>query len=319
MFIDQTKLLSLLNEVLNQQAILRLGGSEATYKCPVCNHENKRKLEISLNNNDTFGYYHCWTCNLSGKSLKSLFNKLNVSRTYFTRLYDITKDKRLNIEPQNAIKKEDRRLPDTFLPILPHWHTRTRNPHARHAVDYLYKRDITEEDVIRYNIGYAEVGEYSGRIIIPSYDKNGDVNFFSSRAFYDSVVMKHKNPNWGRDIIGFELYVNWSEDITIVEGSFDAIAVRRNVIPLFGKTMNFSLKEAILREGVKRVNIILDNDARLDAIRIQEFLTSQEIDVHLIKLEDKDPSVLGFSQISQIIRDSSPTDFHSLVAMKLFE
>jgi DNA primase len=313
MSIDQTKLLSLLNEVLNQQARVRKG-TEAVYFCPICHH-HKPKLEINLDTQK----WHCWVCNNAGMSFRSLFKKLNASRTYFTRLYDITKDKRANVEPQNDIKKEDRKLPDTFLPLLPHWHSGTKNPHAQHATRYLYNRNITKEDIIRYNIGYVEDGEYAGRIIIPSYDKDGNLNFFSSRAFYDSIVMKHKNPNWGRDIIGFELYINWDEPISIVEGAFDAIAVRRNVIPLFGKTMSFCLKESIIRNGVSRVNIVLDNDARLDAVEIQEFLTSQEIDVHLIKLEDKDPSVLGFSRISQIIRESEPTDFHNIIAMKLFE
>ena len=83
--------------------------------------------------------------------------------------------------------------------------------------------------------------------------------------------------------------------------------------------MSFSLKESIIRNGVDRVNIVLDNDAKMDAMEIQDFLNSYEVSVHLIKLEDKDPSVLGFSKISKIIQESESTDFHSLIAMKLSE
>lgn len=321
MLVDQAKLQSLLNEVFGETAVTRLGGNEATYHCPFCGHD-KRKLEISLNNsNGTFGYYHCWTCNVSGKSLRSLFKKLKVSHTYFTRLYDITKDRKPNIKQAENFKEEDRKLPDTFIPLynkLHDWNGST-SPHLKHAVKYLYSRGIPEVDIFRYNIGYSESGEYSGRIIIPSYDASGNLNFFSSRAFYDSISYKHKTPNWNKDIIGFEIFINWDEDISICEGAFDALAIRKNAIPLFGKTMNFALKEAIVRNGVGRVNIVLDNDAKIDAMGIQDFLTSYEVSVHLIKLEDKDPSVLGFSKISKIIQESEPTDFHKLVSMKLFE
>lgn len=313
MSVDQLKLFSLLNEVLNQQARLRKG-VEAVYYCPFCSHR-KQKLEVNLDTQK----WHCWVCNNAGMSFRTLFKKLNVSRVYFNRLYDITKDKRLNIEHQEDFKKEDRKLPDSFIPLSGQFCSTQTTPHRNHAVSYLKSRGITEEDVMRYNIGYSESGEYSGRIIIPSYDKDGNLNFFSSRTFYDWVSFKHKTPNWGKDIIGFELYVNWEEPVTVVEGVFDAIAVRKNAIPLFGKTMSFSLKEAIIRNGVDRVNIVLDNDAKIDAMEIQDFLNSNEVSVHLIKLEDKDPSVLGFSKISKIIHESKPTDFHNLIAMKLFE
>jgi DNA primase len=314
MSIDQTKLLSLINEVLSQQAKIRKG-TEAVYSCPFCHHY-KPKLEVNISTQK----WHCWVCNIAGMSFRSFFKKLKVARTYYTRLYDITKDKRLNVEQTDDIKKEDRKLPSTFIPLSDGFCGRLNaSPHRNHAMSYLSKRKITEEDIMRYNIGYAEDGEYSGRVVIPSYDGNGELNFFSSRTFYDNSPLKYKNPNWSKDVIGFELFVNWDEPITLVEGVFDALAVRRNAIPLFGKTLNFALKEAIVRYGVSRVNVVLDNDAKIDALDIQEFLTSQEVDVHLIRLDDKDPSVLGFNRISKIIQESVPTDFHSLIAMKLFE
>ena len=250
-------------------------------------------------------------------SFRSLFRKLNVSRIHFNKLYDITKDKRLNVERNSDIKIEDRRLPADFIPRSKEIRGARQSPHRRHALNYLKKRNVTTNDILRYNIGYSESGEYQGRIIVPSYDSNKNLNFFSSRSFYDTSFMKYKNPDWSKDIIGFELFINWDETLTIVEGVFDALAIRRNVSPLFGKTMSYSLKEAIIRNGVSRVNIALDKDARRDALNIQNFLISQEVDVHLIKLEDKDPAVLGFGGMSNLIRDSKTTNFHDLVSMKL--
>ena len=73
---------------------------------------------------------------------------------------------------------------------------------------YIKNRGITNKDIIKYNIGYCEDGEYRNRIIIPSYDSNGNLNYFVGRDFYDSKL-KYKNPKVSKDIIGFDLFINW--------------------------------------------------------------------------------------------------------------
>jgi hypothetical protein len=108
--------------------------------------------------------------------------------------------------------------------------------------------------------------------------------------------------------------------VTLVEGAFDAISVRKNAIPLFGTTMSNSLKEAFIENGVWRVNIVLDNDALKKAIDIYEFIEKlqvDDIDVHLIKLDDKDPSVLGFERVNQIIDESKPFGFSDMIKLKM--
>ena len=52
-------------------------------------------------------------------------------------------------------------------------------------------------------------------IIIPSYNEDGILNYFVSRAFYDSNY-KHKNPNVSKDIIGFDMIINWEKDFEFV-------------------------------------------------------------------------------------------------------
>ena len=84
--------------------------------------------------------------------------------------------------------------------------------------------------------------------------------------------------------------------------------------------MPFALKLAMVKCGVKRVNIVLDNDALRQAIDIFdhiEDLQVDKIDIHLIRLQDKDPSILGFEKISEIIKSSKPLDFSDLMKYKL--
>ena len=71
--------------------------------------------------------------------------------------------------------------------------------------------------------------------------------------------MKYKNPPIPKDIIGFDLYIDWSQPIVLCEGVFDAIAIKNNSIPLFGKTILPKLFEKILTKKVKHIIISLDS------------------------------------------------------------
>ena len=90
------------------------------------------------------------------------------------------------------------------------------------------------------------------------------------------------------------MFVNWNEPITIVEGAFDAIAVKRNAIPLFGKIILDNLKKKIIEHNVKDIYIALDTDAREKALDICQYFIDNGINVYLIELGDKDPSELGY-------------------------
>jgi len=194
-------------------------------------------------------------------------------------------------------------LPPEFQLIL---NGNKNNPEFRNALHYLKSRGITREDIVRYNIGYCETGDYSGMIIVPSYDENGMLNFFTGRSYYKDATFKHKNPKVSKDIIGFDLLVNWSEPITIVEGVFDAIAVKRNAIPLFGKIILDKLKSSIINNKVKTVYIGLDSDARVKALDICQYLINNGVTVYLIELGEKDPSELGYPGFTELYNTASP-------------
>lgn len=305
--LKESQLFSLLDKVLNQCAYVRKG-EEAVYFCPFCSHY-KKKLEVNVRTQE----WHCWICNAGGKSIRSLFYKLKAKESYFSELYKI-----VGVSWYPSGKEEDfsvnLSLPDEFVPL---WKPSKSIAYGQ-AMSYLADRRITMDDIIRYNIGYCEEGTYRQRVIIPSYDRDGSVNFFAARTYYDVDSYKYMLPPWPKDIIGFELFLNWDEPITLVEGTFDAIAVRNNVIPLFGTTLTNDIKLGIVTNKVKRVNIVLDNDALRQSINIFDKIKKiQEIDVHLIRLEDKDPSVLGFETINKLIEESTAFEFSDIIKTKL--
>lgn len=304
----QSKLVSLLNEVLNQSARLRKGGNQATYFCPCCHHY-RRKLEINL----TTTQWHCWTCNIKGSYLGSFLTKVKAPKKYREQLHKLTGDIRL-LRRQRKQSPTEVALPDEFHPlILP-----VDSPEYKNALYYIKKRGLTREDIVRYNIGYCESGDYDGHIIVPSYDADGKLNFFMGRRYYNiEKAIPHKKPEVPMNIIGFECFVNYNEPLNLCEGVFDAIAIRVNAIPLFGKYLQPKLKEAIIINKVKRVNMILDNDALPDAIENWQYLQRLGVEVHIIRLDGKDPAVLGYSRMHSLIKNSDPFEFEDLIAHKL--
>ena len=187
----------------------------------------------------------------------------------------------------------------------------------KHALNYLLKRGLRPEDIVKYNIGYCETGEYEDKIIIPSYDSDGKLNFFVGRSFYQSKY-KHKNPKVSKDIVGFDLLVNWDIPLVLCEGAFDAIAIRRNVIPLFGKSIQSKLEQKIIGNSVKKLYIVLDSDAISNAIGLSKKFMSYGIETHLVDLGDEDPSEMGYERINQKIYDTPQLDLKKLMEYQLF-
>jgi len=307
--LKESQLFSLLDKVLNQTSYIRKG-EEAVYHCPFCSHR-KKKLEINVRTQE----WHCWVCHARGVNIRSLFYKLKVKESYFEELYKIVGA--TWIRPEREENRDiNLSLPDEFHPL---WHPINSFGYG-HAMEYLQKRHITMDDILRYNIGFCDNGLYKDRVVIPSFDKNGDINFFAARAYYEGNYYKYMLPPWSKDIIGFELFINWEyEYITITEGVFDAITIKNNSIPLFGTSMSNALKERIIMSGIPRVNLVLDGDeAGINgAIEIYEFLQSFDINVHFILLEEKDASVVGFEKINEIIENSQPTSFKDIIKIKL--
>ena len=276
------------------------------FNCPYCHHP-KPKLSVNIINQK----WQCWVCGKKGRKLVNILKSLQAS---YQKIKDLTKlvgeVDRFHVDKQPTFIA----LPLEYIPIL---EGNMKSPDFRNAVKYLKSRGISKYDILRYSIGYCESGEYGGMIIIPSFDSSGELNYFTARSFYDTNF-KHKNPKVSKDIIGYDLLVNWTEPINIVEGPFDALTVGENAIPLFGKMIQKTLRYKILQNRVKRVNLLLDSDARAKSLEHAEFLMNNNIEVHMVDMQDSDPSDLGRSKVLELISKSSKLTFGKLMEYKLY-
>ena len=154
-------------------------------------------------------------------------------------------------------------------------------------------------------------------VIIPSYDSNGKLNYFTARSFEHEPYVKYRNPMVSRDIIAFEMFINWDLPIILCEGPFDAIAIKRNVIPLLGKNIQPQLMKKLVESRVQKVYIALDNDAIKKAIEFCEELLNIGKEVYLVELSGKDPSELGFEVFTKLIQTTQPLTQYRLMERKL--
>ena len=292
--------INLLESVLGQS---KSSGNEYTFSGPYCNH-HKKKLVINVSTEK----WHCWVCGTKGIGVSRIFKKLKA----YDKIPILNKFSKIKVN-NKVEKKEHVSLPIEFIPMV---NGNISSPEFRNAASYLKRRGLNKIDVLRHNIGYCESGPYSGMIIIPSYDKDGILNYFVGRSYYDTTF-KHKNPKVSKDIIGFELLINWKENVNICEGVFDAITIGENTIPIFGKFLPKQLKLKLKEKSVNRVNIVLDNDARKEALELSEYLISEGIDVRMVDIpNDTDPNELGREKINELINKTETLDFRKIVEMK---
>lgn len=312
--VENAALLVLVESVLGKGQITSKGNY--AFKCPFCSH-HKNKLEVSLRTTSKReNFWHCWVCDAKGKSIRSLFKRAKASADKF-------KDLDLLIKPtakEEYTSHELLTLPEEFISFFnQEKFTTDKIAHieSKHALKFLKKRGITTDDIIKYNIGFCKDGKYGGRVIIPSYDEKGLLNYFIARAYKDSD-RKYKNPPVAaKDVIGFELYINWDAPIILCEGMFDAITIKRNCIPLLGKVLHDKLMEKLVKSSVDKIYIALDNDAKKDALKHAEKLMSYGKEVYMVELEGKDANEIGFEAFLNTLEQTQPLNLQSLLEKKL--
>lgn len=276
---NKKEALKILNETLGNHR--KTSKEEYYFKCPACNHR-KHKLAINLDKNA----FHCWVCDYRGRNIRRLIRRFGsyiklqkwdsiTDRTDLERFAD------LFMETGNTEDKTKIQLPQEFISLC------SKNIPATglYALRYLQSRGITKEDILKWKIGYCFEGEYRNRIIVPSFDDDGDCSYFIARS-YSGDSYKYKNPQASKNVVFNELFIDWSKDLVLVEGVFDAL-VAGNAVPILGSTLRSGSE--LLRKIVRNdtpVYIALDPDAAAKERRIIEMLLRYDIELYKIDVSE---------------------------------
>ena len=291
---DSPLLIELLQDVLGDINSHYPNKGQISFDCPVCSYDikgldhgdGKGNFEV----NYQLGVYKCWSCAETYRthgSLHKLFMKWGNKRAKAT--WDLIGG--------DFIKKSERKYEDVKLPkdFVSFSKAHKMCLQYKQAYNYLRKRNITDQMMVKYSMGYVTSGKYSGRVIVPSFDEGGEVNYFVSRS-YVGHKNKYKNPEAEKDKIIFnEHLIDWSKDIHLVEGVFDMFFVD-NAIPILGKSVSDKLWSKLYDNCEKNVVICLDGDAWNDANKLYRKLDGGKLNgrIRLVKLpKDKDVGDLG--------------------------
>jgi len=283
------------------------GEESAVFTCPSCNHR-KKKLTVNL----VTQQFQCWVCNFKGHRAFKLLKEAKATPKAYDTLKSIDLEYKFKKSNQPKPEQSLLKLPDGVEPILS-----SSAVLSKHALHYLTGRGVTQQDIVKYNIQYCETGDLKNMVVIPSYDNSGHINYYVGRSFDKNAYIKHKLAPATKDIIGFDLYINWDLPVILCEGAFDAMAIKRNAIPLFGKRISSTLMKQILTSNCSKVYLALDEDALKDALDHAKKLMGYGKRVYFIEMEGKDPSELGFEQFTQLLHSAEELTMSSLMRKKL--
>lgn len=281
------------------------------FHCPFCNH-HKRKLEIHPEKQ----IWNCWTCGTKGLSIISLAKRSQAKKHIVLEVKNFFPNKSTYVD--NTSQEEVIvTLPHEYIPL---WIHNNNDFYYKTCIEYLTSRNINEYDIAKYKLGYCTKGKYKNMIIFPNYNKVGKLNYFTTRSFLRNAKIKFVNPPFPRNIVGFELQLNWTLPIILVESALDAIVIKRNPSPLYGKTLPKELKYQILENEVTDLYIALDEDAFKDMVDHAEYFVNHGINVYYVKLPPgRDPNELGYEKMCQLITQAKLLDETVLFQYKIQE
>jgi DNA primase len=250
---------------------------QISFDCPACSNDKgmpegdgKGNLEINYNR----GVFKCWAC--------AETNRMKGGIPYLMRRYadDRLLQRYYTYRPEHkAFDSEGSeharvKLPKEYKPLAK---LNSSQLDYDKAMDYLTNRNISKAMIEKYEIGMCAIGEYQDRIIIPSRDEFGDINYFIARGYHKRVWPKYKNPEANKEELIFnERFINWDSTIYLVEGAFDHIVIP-NSIPLLGKFITPKLLYLLITKAKANVVVVLDADAIDDAKRLYKELNMADL------------------------------------------
>lgn len=269
-------------------------GEQLQVNCPRCQEQDglpypdgKYNLEI----NTAKRMFRCWKCDepkFSG-SLGRLIRTFGSFTDYelYKSYGSVFRDYDGEVEEKEFVNVH---LPEEMIPFSK---MDASNTEHFEAYNYLVgERQFTREIILKYRLGFCITGKYAGRIIIPSFDAEGEVNYFVSRAYKNGLKQKFMNPEVDKGLFIFnEGYVNWDSTVYLVEGVFEMLSFPVNIIPLLGKDLLDALFFK-LKEMKPNVVILLDPDAFKSSIdlfyKLHAIYIGIEDRVKLVKLPTED-------------------------------
>ena len=260
--------------------------------CPFCNNSSNKKMKMVIHLEKCF--FHCWVCGKKGSNVNYLIGKINKSIKIPEGMFKKAKQKfSLFLEEETVEDLDPVFLPEGFEFFLDNFNP--IDPDARDVFKYAVKRGINKHKLCMLRAGFSKSPEFRRFLILPSYDKKGELNYYVSRNIDvdTNCGYKYKNANIPKkNIIFNEINIKWDIPITIVEGPLDLLKTNDNATCLLGSVLSEDMK--LFQQIVKNkthVKLALDSDAYSKSLKIAKTLSAYDINVDI--LDTRGPSDIG--------------------------
>ena len=278
-------------------------GINYAVRCPVCKdaREVKKKMVIRLDD----GRYHCWVCGSKGTNVSKLISKLRpdvLPPETVLQLFN-----RADVE----IEETKLSLPEGAIFLAG---TESRDPDILAVKKYLKTRGLSVIDLHRWRIMVAKTGSFRRKVIVPSFDDCGDLNYYVARTINLDDSIKYRNSQVSKEEVVFnEIDIDWKKEVVLVEGVFDAVKCPENTIPILGSSLSY--KSRLYRRIVQNQTpciVALDPDLKEKAFKLSDLLASAGCRVKIsFAPEGKDWGDLDKESTRKILNDS--VDYTSIM------
>lgn len=283
-------------------------------RCPICAPTDPTKKKLAIRTTDDAN--HCWTCGWKARSLSPLLRKYG-SQEQLAAYREFTGDnpRPLVVESETQQKIQ---LPKDFRLLTL---ANDMDPDVKAIWRYVYSRGLTDRDAWYFKFGVSDESRWKRRVIMPSFDADGNLNYFAARAVDKDKKPKYDNPEVDKNPIVFnEINIDWSKRLVLCEGPFDLVKCPENSTALLGSDLDerHEIFNKILLYNTP-VALALDGDMwhkKMPKIvkKIQEY----NIDVVVVDVRPwGDPGSMSKSEFEKALSEAQPFEWNDMFSNRL--
>ena len=296
----------------------RISGNGLNFdvRCPICAPTDPTKKKLAIRTTDDAN--HCWTCGWKARSLAPLLRKYG-TQEHLNAYRELTgQGGRSDLVTAEVEKVQKIELPKDFRLLTL---ASEMDPDVKAAWRYVYSRGLTDRDAWYFKFGVSDEQRWKRRVIMPSFDSNGELNYFVARAVDKDKKPKYDNPDVDKNPVVFnEINLDWNKRLVLCEGPFDMVKCPENSTALLGSDLDerHEVFNKILLHGTP-VALALDGDMwQKKTPRIVKKLQEYNIDVVVVDVRPwGDPGSMSKAEFEKALSEAKPLFWEDRFLTKL--
>lgn len=295
----------------------RLSGNGKNFdvRCPICAPSDPSKKKLAIRTSDDAN--HCWTCGWKSRSLLPLLRKYGSQEQVSLYKQQLGINNNL-IVAEESLEENKIELPKDFCLLTL---GNTRDPDVKALWRYVHGRGLDEKDAWYFKFGFSNEPRWKRRVLMPSFDSTGCLNYFVARAIDSNRKPKYDNPDVDKNPVVFnEINIDWSKRIVLCEGPFDLVKCPENSTALLGSDLDerHEIFNKILLHNTP-VALALDGDMWSSKMpKIVKKLQEYDVDVVVVDVRPwGDPGNMSRAQFEAALSNASPLSWNDLFLNRL--